>query len=324
MGCARPLAQPAAAVAPQHDRASRSPPQSERTQPLAGRIWDTRAHDFVDAQRVMSRAAEARFVLLGEKHDNPEHHRLQALVLERLLEAGRRPRVALEMLDVDAQPTVDAYLASPNATASGFGAAVGWDTSGWPPFLTYEPIFDVAVPARLPIVAANLEHARARALVHEGLSALSRARAASLGLTRPFPSELEQALESELGEDHCGMLPSSLLAPMALAQHARDAQMARVLLDGGNDVPAVLIAGGGHVRRDRGVPYYLALNGENSSLTLEFMEVQAGQTEPSRYAPAAPDGAPAVDFVWCTARASDEDPSKAFIHARGGTACASP
>jgi hypothetical protein len=169
-------------------------------------------------------------------------------------------------------------------------------------------------------VAANLEHDRARALVHAGLAALTPERAAALRLDRPFPPELESALEAELAEDHCGMLPPSLLAPMALAQHARDAQMARALLDGGNDVPAVLMAGGGHVRRDRAVPYYLALNGETSVLTLDFVEVQAGQTEPSRYVPAAPDGAPAVDFVWFTPRANDDDPCKAFTHARGSTA----
>jgi len=273
---------------------------------------------------VISRAALARFVLLGEKHDNPDHHRLQALVLERLVEARRRPRVALEMLDVDAQPTVDAYVANPAATASGFGAAVGWDKSGWPSFADYAPIFEVAFAARLPIVAANLEHDRARALVHDGLSALSPERAAALELARPFPPALERALEEELGADHCGMLPSSLLAPMALAQHGRDAQMARVLLEGGRDVPAVLIAGGGHVRRDRGVPYYLALNGETSVLALDFVEVQADETEPSRYAPAAPDGAPAVDFVWFTPRANDDDPCKAFTHAPGSTARAFP
>ena len=141
-----------------------------------------------------------------------------------------------------------------------------------------------------------------------------------LELERPFPPELERSLEADLGEDHCGMLPLSLLGPMALAQHARDAQMARVLLDGGKDIAGVLIAGGGHVRRDRGVPYYLALNGETSVFALDFSEVQTAETEPGRYVPAAPDGAPAVDFVWFTPRVSDEDPCKAFTHAQGATA----
>ena len=310
----------AAPVTPRHEEAFAWQTTSGRTHPLVGRIWDARARAFVEAKRVFEGAAQARFVLLGEKHDNPDHHRLQALVLEREVEAGRRPRVAFEMLEVGEQPTVDAYWATPGATASGFGAAVGWNESGWPPFHDYEPILDVAFAARLPILAANLEHERARALVHEGLSALSPERVALLELDRPFPPELERSLEADLGADHCGMLPQSILAPMALAQHARDAQMARALQGGEKDVPATLIAGGGHVRRDRGVPYYLALNGETSLLALDFVEVQADQTEPSRYVPAAPDGTPAVDFVWFTPRANDEDPCKAFTHASGRTA----
>ncbi len=318
-GGTKPALHPAP-TAPPHDAAIAWQTTIDRAHPLVGRIWDARARAFVEQARVFERAAGARFVLLGEKHDNPDHHRLQALVLEQEAAAGRRPRVLFEMLEVDAQPTVDAYVAAPGATASGFGAAVGWDKSGWPPFHDYQPIFDVAFAGRLPIVAANLEHDRARALVHEGLAALSPERVALLELERPFPPDLERSLEADLGEDHCGMLPLSLLGPMALAQHARDAQMARVLLDGGKDVPGVLIAGGGHVRRDRGVPYYLALNGETSVLALDFVEVQPSETEPSRYAPAAPDGSPAVDFVWFTPRANDDDPCKAFTHPQGATA----
>jgi uncharacterized iron-regulated protein len=316
---AKPLAR-SAPVTPRHDETMAWQTTLDRAHPLVGRIWDTRARAFVEPASVFERAARAHFVLLGEKHDNPDHHRLQALVLEREVAAGRRPRVAFEMLDVDAQRVVDAYLAEPGASASGFAGAVAWEAGGWPPFRDYQPIFEVAFRARLPIIAANLEHERARALVHGGLAALSPERVAWLGLERPFPPALERSLEAELGEDHCGMLPLSLLAPMALAQHARDAQMARALLDGGSDTPGVLIAGGGHVRRDRGVPYYLALNGETSVLALDFIEVEPGETEPSRYAPSAPDGAPAVDLLWFTPRANDDDPCKALRHPQGATA----
>src|SRR4051794_21542665 len=79
-GCAGArAATPSAPVTPRHDEAAASPAKIERAQPLAGRIWDAQARDFLDEGSVMLRAERARFVLLGEKHDNPEHHRLQAL-----------------------------------------------------------------------------------------------------------------------------------------------------------------------------------------------------------------------------------------------------
>ena len=46
-------------------------------------------------------AAARDFVLLGEKHDNPDHHRLQAWMIDALVARGRRPAIAMEMLDAE-------------------------------------------------------------------------------------------------------------------------------------------------------------------------------------------------------------------------------
>jgi uncharacterized iron-regulated protein len=94
---------------------------------------------------------------------------------------------------------------------------------------------------------------------------------------------------------------------MALAQHARDAQMARALLDAGGSSGSVLVAGAGHVRLDRGVPYYLALEqGQPSVVTLAFIEVESDTLDPSSEPTPSSNGA--FDFVWYTPRANDDDP----------------
>ena len=45
--------------------------------------------------------------LLGEVHDNPEHHRLRAAALRHACEAGWRPAIVMEQFDVDRQPDLD-------------------------------------------------------------------------------------------------------------------------------------------------------------------------------------------------------------------------
>jgi uncharacterized iron-regulated protein len=100
---------------------------------LVGKIWDVKAAGFVEARAVMARLAAARFVLLGERHDNPDHHRLQARVVEQLRAAGRRPALVFEMLEVSQQAAVDEYLKRPDASAAGFGVALGWERTSWPP-----------------------------------------------------------------------------------------------------------------------------------------------------------------------------------------------
>ena len=281
----------------------------DRDNALVGRVWDVSAKSFIDPTELWPRLARARFVLLGERHDNPDHHRLQARVVAALVQAGRHPAVAFEMLEVEQQPRVDAYVASPGANAAGFGPALGWEKTSWPPYREYEPIFTAAFEAKLPLFAANLAQADAKALVKQGPSALSTERVQQLALEQAFPAPLEADLQQELSASHCGQLPEKYLAPMALAQHARDAQMAEVLIRAGAKDGAVLIAGGGHTRLDRGVPYYLRRAVPNVSVSsASFREVRHGDAAAESY---ATEEGP-FDYVWFTPRHSDEDPCAGF------------
>ena len=138
---------------------------------------------------VWQRLRGARIVLLGEKHDNPDHHRLQASALGAMVTAGRHPAVAFEMFDTDQQTAIDQYRARPSAPADGLGKATGWQASGWPSFEAYLPIVEVAFESRLPIVAANFPKKKVHALVHGGVCALGE-DAGALGIDRLFPVDL--------------------------------------------------------------------------------------------------------------------------------------
>jgi uncharacterized iron-regulated protein len=276
---------------------------------LVGKIWDLKAGAFVEASAVMARLAAARFVLLGERHDNPDHHRLQARVVEQLVAAGRRPALVFEMLEITQQTALDEYLKRPDASASGLGAALGWERTSWPPYAEYQPIFAAAFANKLGIFAGNVAQADAKALVKQGTSAWSPERVQELRLDAALPTALEASLADELRASHCGQLPEKYLAPMALAQHARDAQMAKVLGTAGAKDGAVLIAGGGHARLDRGVPYYLALEAPGTTVaSLVFREVAHGDTDPKAYV--AEEGP--FDYLWFTPRGSDDDPCAGF------------
>src|SRR5262249_59775917 len=84
----------------------------EREHPLTGRIWDVKGARFVDSAAVTRRLTDARYVLLGEKHDNPDHHAIQAALVRALLASGRRPAVAFEQLTADQAPALARHLAA--------------------------------------------------------------------------------------------------------------------------------------------------------------------------------------------------------------------
>jgi len=280
--------------------------------PLVGVIWDVKAGRVIDEAALVGRLAAGRFVLLGEKHDNPDHHRLQARLYGAVLAAGRRPALAFEMLDGDDAPAVERYLACAPADAAGLGAAVGWERRSWPAWPQYQQIADLAVKAALPVVAANLPDHLARAAARQGLPALPPELAAELGLDQPLPDALRAAMAKEIADSHCGFAPPGMLEPMILVQRARDAHMAQAAWRGATADGTVLITGFGHARTDRGVPGHLARMGASHVVAVAFLEVQAGKETAAAYAADLDAGTLPFDFVWFTPRLDDADPCEKF------------
>src|SRR5215475_12056660 len=83
--------------------------KEEQKHPLVGRIWDVKAGSFIGEDALVARLVASRFVLLGERHDNPDHHALQAKLLRAMIEAGRRPALGFEMLATDDAPAIVRY-----------------------------------------------------------------------------------------------------------------------------------------------------------------------------------------------------------------------
>lgn len=284
-----------------------------RNHPLTGQIWDVAAGRFIDHTTLVARLAQNRFVLLGEKHDSPDHHRLQAWLLRALIAAGRRPAVGFEMFDTDQQGAIDRHLDAARTDAAGLADAVNWDRTGWPDWSLYQPIVEVALDARLPIIATNLSPKMVRTLSREGPASLEAELATRLGIDRPLARDTHEAMAAEIRDSHCGYASQAMIESMITVQRARDAQMAERLAAAGGERGAVLIAGIGHVRTDWGVPVYLETHLPGSTVTsVAFLEVESSETEPAAYASSFGDGPLPFDYVWFTPRVDDMDPCEKF------------
>ncbi|RDD63606.1 ChaN family lipoprotein [Ferruginivarius sediminum] len=284
--------------------------------PLTGSLWNAASGTRATPAELAEAGAAADFVLLGEKHDNPDHHRLQAWMVEALAALGARPAVAFEMIDADQADALQDHLAARPRDAAGLGPAIGWKERGWPDWEIYEPVAAAALRAGLPVRAADVAQPLQRKVGREGLAALAERRVRTLGLDRDLPEALRADLRQELVESHCNMLPDEAIAPMAKVQRLRDAAMAESLVSAAKEGvgQAVLIAGNGHVRGDRGVPWYLRDRlAEPKVLTLAILEVREGETNWRSYMSVAHgDAPPAFDYVWFTPRVDNEDPCEKF------------
>lgn len=289
-----------------------------REHPLVGRIWQPATRTFVTPAALLARLGGARFVLLGEKHDHPDHHRLQAWIVASLVGAGRRPAVAFEMMSIDDDAAIARAVAADPRDPAAIARAVDWSRSGWPEFGLYAPIVRVALDAGVPIVGANLPRSITQTLRHGGIAAIDPALRATLGVDRPLPVEASLALFAEIRHAHCDALPDESIERMVDVQRARDGQMADALVraaasgraDGAAHAVdgAVLVAGAGHVRNDRGVPW--ALHGREPAAdvaSVAFVEVRDTVLDAAAYARDA-----VADAVWFTPRVDDSDPCEVF------------
>ena len=266
--------------------------------PLLGQVYRGTTRERVAREALYSALGHARYVVLGETHDNGDHHQLQAQLLQQFLSAQPGAAVAFEMLDEDDASAL--AQEPPVRTASELAQRVDWANSGWPELALYQPIFDVAFSMRARIVAAHpsAEHVRA------SMQGLNETEAGDLHLDTPLPKAQIQAQHDEIRDSHCGHANEHMLTAMQRAQVYKDAFMARALVR--TNVPAALITGRGHARNDRAVPYFLARAQAGKSLSIAFIEVADELTDASAY------DTEAFDYVIFTPRVSDEDPCEKF------------
>ena len=226
--------------------------------PLVGRILDASTKADIGLSALERRVEESALLILGEVHDNPDHHRIQAHLFTRFAEKRKRPPAAVfEMIPYDLQPKLDALRERKRITADDVFDAVDWDHSGWPSRDIYRPIMQAVLAANAPIIAAGLPRKRIKALIDRPGSAVSRQEIGILRLG-PLPDELQQALERDIVKSHCDMISRETARKMSFVQRMRDALLARHLaLAHAREGSAALICGNGHARKDWAVPFYI-------------------------------------------------------------------
>ncbi|MES3009001.1 MAG: ChaN family lipoprotein [Pseudomonadota bacterium] len=271
---------------------------------LVGRIWRASDQRFISAEEMQQALSAKQFLLLGEKHDNPDHHRLRRTLLQGMLADGALGVVSFEMLDSSQQARVADLSGVEINSAQALQEHLQWDAEGWD-WNFYGPVLTDLLSASVPVQAGNIS--RDEMMMVYG-SELDAEVAAVMDAV-----QMEQ-LNKDIDESHCGMLPASQFPAMVRVQQSRDASMARSLL-GAQELAGkrVLIAGNYHVRRDLGVPNYLAAGlanmpaaAEEDIVTLGFMEVSPESDAPEDYTEAFSAAAP-YDYLWFTPAVTSED-----------------
>lgn len=276
---------------------------------LIGQIWSVSEGRFIEPEKLALELASSNYVLIGETHDNWDHHRLQAWLISQLALTGK-PAIVMEMISIDQSQVLDEYLSKPGSNPAGLGPALGWDASGWPQWSIYQPIAEAFMAAKLSLYPGDPARALLRQVGRQGIGVIDPDEQKQLALDIPLSATLSKALYEEIKLSHCDLLPVSMLTPMTQVQRLRDAILAAAMVDAAreNANKAILIAGNGHVRADRAVPWYLARQDASALVsTVMLVEVEGQAASIDELFESYPGGRPAADYYWFTPPAVRED-----------------
>ncbi|KGK82266.1 iron(III) ABC transporter [Stutzerimonas degradans] len=247
-----------------------------------GAIVDLRSGERLSAAQLVQQLAEADYVLVGERHDNPDHHALQLWLLQALAERRSQGSLLLEMLTPEQQPAVARTQTQlrRGEPVEDLPTTLAW-SPGWP-WRLYGPLVSYALAQPFSLMPANLTRAEIGQIYRE---------VPHLPDGESTRAEVAEALRAQIVDSHCGMLPDSQVPAMLAVQQQRDRRMAARLLAAPK--PTMLIAGGFHARRDLGAPLHLRdLGGSGSVQVLMLAEVgervAAQQANFVWYTPAQP------------------------------------
>lgn len=247
-----------------------------------GQIRDLASGESLSPEQLLQRLADVPRVLVGEKHDNPDHHALQLWLLQGLERRRAQGSLLLEMLEPQQQASVDALKAQ-SVLPADLPQALAWQ-EGWD-WALYGAIVRHALAQPYPLLAANLSPEEVREAYRHPLS--------PPGARANAPAVLDE-LREQVRAGHCNLLPASQLPAMLAVQQQRDRRIAVRLMQAPQ--PALLFAGSYHVRKDLGVPLHLADLGVKGESVVVMLAEVGERVEPGM-----------ADYVWFTAALAEQD-----------------
>ncbi len=211
--------------------------------------------------------AKRAVVLLGEQHDEVEHHRWQLHTITAL--HGERPDMLLgfEMFPRRTQPVLDRWSAGELAEAD-FLTQVDWQQAWGMDAALYLPLFHFAREHRLPMLALNVDRSTASRVAAQGFALVPTGEREGVG----EPAPARDAYRARLAEiftmhPHARGAPGAdpgLFERFIRGQLFWDRAMAEVIANAAHATPQALVVGimgRGHIEYGDGVPFQLGALG---------------------------------------------------------------
>ena len=228
--------------------------------------WSIPGGGKISGADAIARAARNSVVLLGEMHDNPEHHRWQLQVLAALHAMRPDMVIGFEMFPRRVQKALDQWVAGEFSEVQ-FLAAADWDAVWSTDASLYMPLFHFARMNRVPMVALNIDARLRRATSQKGFDGVPESeREGVMPPAAPSTADLDYLLPFYGEHDRGGRKKGEIsrddpdFRRFVESQQLWDRAMAQAIhsaLDRPGRPLVVGIMGSGHIKYGYGVPHQL-------------------------------------------------------------------
>ena len=226
----------------------------------------------VDLDKITAALTTADVVFLGEQHDDPTAHALEAEILRRAFERyGKTRAVALsmEMFERDAQPVLDEYLQDLINESNFVQASRAWNNYA----ADYKPLIEFAKANKLPVIAANAPRRYVNRVSRLGRESLNQLSALAKSQLAPLPYAQASDVYAKKFAALMGAMPSHN-SNLLDAQSLWDATMAYSIAEHLKKQPTALVVqinGSFHSENRLGAPEHLLRYRPNTKIVVVTM-----------------------------------------------------
>lgn len=236
-----------------------------------GKVLQPTTNTWTNTTKLIQASADKKIVLLGEHHDNMEHHRWQLQMISGLHTLNSDIVLGFEMFPRKAQPVLNSWV-NGKLTEQQFLTQVDWATYWTFDASLYMPLFHYARMNKIPIYALNIERSLISQVGKQGWENIGADQREGISDPKPASDGYQQMLAGvfmQHGTNH-SETPSEELVSKAMAipgfnrfvqsQLVWDRAMAEAIATGVNRHPQaqfIAVLGSGHMMYRYGVPEQL-------------------------------------------------------------------
>lgn len=246
---------------------------SLQTSPPGNLIFKVSNIAIVTPQQMVADLRQSRVVIIGESHDNHNHHAAQLFVIKALHEAGLDLAIGFEMFRTDAQGALDRWVAG-DMPEGAFEEVYAdhWDPRLWP---LYSPIFFFAEEKGIPMVGLNVPRSIVSQVARRGYETLSDSQREELGVvTCDVDQKYQSLIARVMGNKKRGGASFGRFCQAQVVWDTAMAQNALAYLEQNPRKTIALLAGSFHawkhgiaeqIERRSDVPYRVILPSSDDS-----------------------------------------------------------